>query len=518
MTSFILEHCADHLIRILVFVSIQHLIVSRLGTTAPAPDAPPNPLAGQVPPYPHAHSLDEPVATNILRVQEKTSNEPVKSPSMATRDRPRQRRGRATVEHGTAGISRIPTRARIIGTSATELGRQRARPTSGEASPGPWFRVRRACYWTLSLLVVIGILVYTTTHLSIPVEHQKVVDFVVQATFSLSSAYAAVHCCVSQVAQWLPTTNTNPTNSSRAELGQGLDDTYTSLSEALAASNLLYEAPTLVSQKRGQAMKFKIPEESLILEPLQRFLDQSVHMDVDLLHLLLRMGQLSTLALRQTNQTRDVVEDIQRVQYWVAIEQLHILLLGKAVQEDLLSDRLQQHIELLSKATVELYEDASKVLQKFVKLSNTAQAIREACEEDRRRLLRTKGRTAGQRDWLVRALILFLPLNEPEDLAQISRNVDLAADIHTWSQDIVTLLEHMTTKLLHTKVHLNLLMKIIQKHRKIRWTSENKHHELEQFRAQVAEGSRLLQASAIARLQLQQADTTEGRRRGRLEG
>ncbi|KAI4131950.1 MAG: hypothetical protein LQ341_006320, partial [Variospora aurantia] len=484
---------ARHLCRIRVFVSIQHLIVSRLGMMAPAPDAPPNPLAGQVPPYPHAHSLDQPVATDILRVQEQTSNKPVESPSMATRGRLRQRRGRATVEHVTAGISRTPTRACITGTSATELGQQRRRPTSGEASPGSWFRVKQVCYWILSLLVVIGMLVYTTTQLSIPVGRQKVVDFVVQATFSLSSAYAAVHSCVSQAAQWLPTTNTDPTNSSRVELGQGLDDTYTSLSEALAASSLLYEAPTLVSQKRGQAMKFKVPEESLILEPLERFLDQSVHADGDLLDLILRMGQLSTLALRQNNQTRDVVKDIQRVQYW-------------------------QHIELLSKATVELDEDASKVLQKFVKLSNTAQAIREACEEDRRRLLRTKGRTAGQRDWLVRALINFLPLNEPEDLAQISRNVDLAADIHTWSQDVVTLLEHMTTKLQHTRVHLNLLMKNIQKHRKIRWTSENKHHELEEFRAQVAEGSKLLQASAIARLQLQQADSTEGRRRGRLEG
>ncbi|KAL8650382.1 MAG: hypothetical protein Q9210_003855 [Variospora velana] len=479
------------------------------GVTAPAPDAPPNPLAGQVKTYPHARSLDEPIATDILRVEEQTSNEP---------GRRRQRRGRATVEHGTAGIARTPTRARITGTSETELGPQRARPTSGEASPGPWPRVRRVCCWILSLLVVIGILVYTTTQLSIPVGRQKVVDFVVQATFSLSSAYAAVHSRVSQVAQWLPTTNTDPTNSSRAELGQGLDDTYTSLSEALAASNLLYEAPTLVSQKRGQAMKFKVPKESLILEPLQRFLDQSVHVDGDLLDLILRMGQLSTLALRQNNQTRDVVEDIQRVQYWVAIGQLHIPLLGKAAQEDLLSGRLQQHIELLSNATVELDEDASKVLQKFVKLSNTAQAIREACEEDKRRLLRTKGEAAGQRDWLVRALINFLPLNEPEDLAQISRNVDLAADIHTWSQDVVTLLEHMTTKLQHTRVHLNLLMKIIQKHRKIRWTSENKHRELEEFRAQVAEGITLLQASAIAWLQLQQADTTEGRRRARLEG
>ncbi|KAI4285729.1 MAG: hypothetical protein L6R35_004591, partial [Caloplaca aegaea] len=299
----------------------------------------------------------------------------------------------------------------------------------------------------------------------------------------------------------------------------GLDNTYTSLSEALAVSNLLYEAPTLVSQKRGQVMKFKIPEESLILEPLQRFLDQSVHVDGDLLELILRMGQLSTLALRQNNQTRDVVEDIQRVKYWVAIEQLHILLLGKAVQENLLSDRLQQHIELLSKTTVELDEDASKVLQKFVKLSNTAQAIREACEEDRRRCLKTKGKAAGQRNWLVRALMIkFLPLSEPEDLAQISRNVDLAADIHTWSQNVVTLLEHMTTKIQHTRVHLNLLMKIIQKHGKIKWTSENKHCELEDFRVQVAEGIKLLQASALARLQLQQADSTEGRRRGRLEG
>ncbi|KAL8973994.1 MAG: hypothetical protein Q9197_001767 [Variospora fuerteventurae] len=487
MTRSILERCADHLIRIHVFVSIQHLIVSRLGTTAPAPDAPPNPLAGQVPPYPQPHSLDEPVATDILRVQEKTSNEPVKSPSMATRAEAWTSDSRAWHRGNTQDPNQSPYH-RDLGNGAwsaeskTDVGRGFARSM---------------------VSIVIGILVYTTTQPSIPVGHQKVVDFVVQATFSLSSAYAAVHSCVSQVAQWLPTTNTDRTNSSRAELGQGLDDTYTSLSEALAASNLLYEAPTLVSQKRGQAMKFKIPEESLILEPLQRFLDQSVHADVDLLDLILRMGQLSTLALRQTNQTRDVVEDIQRVQYWVAIEQLHILLLGKAVQEDLLSNRLQQHIELLSKATVELHEDASKVLQKFVKLSNTAQAIREACEEDRRRLLRTKGRSAGQGDWLVRALINFLPLNEPEDLAQISRNVDLAADMHTWSQDVVTLLEHMTTKLLLTKVHLNLLMKIIQKHRKIRWTSENKHNELEEFRAQVAEGSKLLQASAIARLQLQ---------------
>lgn len=348
------------------------------------------------------------------------------------------------------------------------------------------------------MVAAIGLLAFICTSRFPLISSQAIVHFIAQATAYTSSVYAGLHYAMRQVDQNLAAMFYAPCNSTRVELGHGLNNVYFSLSQILATSNSLYKVPGLVSKRRTEAMKFEVPKDSLISDPLQLFLQQSLHVDEHLLAVVLKAGQLSTLALRQQQWTENVVEAIQLTEYWYG-GVFGIALLGKRTQEELLYRRLKEHVELLSNATTELDEVTRKVLGEFVKLTHTTEDIYQACVDDKQRLLRIKAETASERNWLVRAAIGCLPLDKPEGLARISKNVALAGGINEWALEVVKWLEQMTTGLRYALEYLGALMQIIRKHNTIRWSAENKNYELEKFLGQVNVGVMLLKYNNDAR-------------------
>lgn len=101
-----------------------------------------------------------------------------------------------------------------------------------------------------------------------------------------------------------------PRNSSREDMGNGLGDSYTSLSQALAASNSLFKTPELLGHQRSQAMRFNVSDDWLTAEYLTLFLHQTLHLDEDLLNLIIHMGQLANLAVRQQVSTSATLNSI----------------------------------------------------------------------------------------------------------------------------------------------------------------------------------------------------------------
>ncbi|KAL8703856.1 MAG: hypothetical protein Q9201_002971 [Fulgogasparrea decipioides] len=294
-----------------------------------------------------------------------------------------------------------------------------------------------------------------------------------------------------------------PRNSSRVEIGDGLDKTYLSLSQTMASCNSLFKTPGSVSQQRRQANNFGLSASSAMHEPLSRFLDQSVDIDEDVLRLILTTGQMATSALRQQEETDEVLRSIQYIRYWGIIEPLKIRFLGVSNQEKLLHQRLEHQIQLLSNETSELEQQTHEVLQRFLTLTSTTADIRKAAINDDQRFTTEKSFTASGMGLFSRAALIVLQLPEPVDLATLSKNVKLAQDIHQWSQDVVDGLQRAQTYLKAAKVHIAELMGKFKKRDMIKWSAENKEHELTEFLAQITEGLTLLETNTAAWGQLQ---------------
>ena len=306
-----------------------------------------------------------------------------------------------------------------------------------------------------------------------------------------------------QLYHYLPNMQTAPRYSARNELGVGLGQTHSNLSQALVATNSLYAAPRLISKRRDEAMRFEVPDGSLILEPLQRFLDQSLNMDEDLFLLIIDTGKLATLALRQQQQTSATVRSVQYADYWGAFEPIRTRFVGVSTQEAHIQRRLVNHLEYLNDKVTAVDYAAHKVLQQYLALTSITDEIRQVSLEDRKRLLKKKEETAAQRHWIMGLSVQMLGLPEPEDMAKISKNVELAEGIHGWSQNVVDWLQQATLHLKRAKVHINSLMKIIRQHGTVKWSPPEKDYELIEFLAQIAEGVTLLGNNTAAWKELQ---------------
>ena len=370
-------------------------------------------------------------------------------------------------------------------------------------SPKPG-RSRHGCICCLLVLIIAMtsiVLIFTCNNgIALP-RSQDDVCMVVRTTVNMTLIYAGFQLSVQYIGHKIATISYTTRNSSRVELGQGLNNTYFTFSQALATSNMLHEAPRLVGAKRREAMSFKVPQDSLILDPLVTFLDLSLHFDEDLLTVILQTGQLASSALRQQQWTRDVVEYVQRAEYW-DFEFLGISLFGTSTLEELLYKRLEEHVRILDNSTAELEEVTLQVRRTAQNLMATTRDIVEASINDMNRLLLIKGEFAGKRFWLVRALLESLPLNEPEDLAQISQNVILAANIHDWALKVTEWLEKLSDKLRNAKRHLIEPMKMLRRRDTVKWTKDNKSKELDAFLNDFMDGVMLLHENNIARMQL----------------
>ncbi|KAL8982263.1 MAG: hypothetical protein Q9205_003173 [Flavoplaca limonia] len=397
---------------------------------------------------------------------------------------------------------------RVLRSTNRESRRTRTPKTTTTADPHAQYPLRRRRWFRVSIFVVIcsilvALVAWGLNDESSAVILQHITDVMSQAGVQMVTAYLAVHGAVEHRAQQLAANLFAPRNSSRQEIGTGLDETYTSISQVLAGSNELYYTPGLVSRKRREAMKFRVSEDSPILEPLQRFLNLSSPLDEDLLIVILDTLDVAKLALKEQKHTDKTMRSLRSISHWNLLERAGICLLGTSTQERILYHRLVQHIQTLSNAVTHLDEKVRRLLQAFIMLEHVTKDISEASVEEQQRLLLMKQKAAAQFDWLLRAAIQLLALPEPRAIAEISKNIESARDIHEWSRHVVRWLEHMTTQLRYAKLYINRLMEILRKNNTVKWSIDEQQHELEELRAQWANGIEVLRNNTNARLQLQ---------------
>ncbi|KAL8899390.1 MAG: hypothetical protein Q9192_001585 [Flavoplaca navasiana] len=397
---------------------------------------------------------------------------------------------------------------RLLRSTDRESRLTRTPETTTAADPHTRYPLRRRRWFRVSIVIVIcSILValaaWGLNDESSAVILQHITDGMSQAGVQIVTAYLAVHIAVEHGAQKWAANSFAPRNSSRQEIGVGLDEMYTSLAQVLAGSNALYDTPGLVSQKRREAMKFKVSKDSPILEPLERFLNLSSPLDEDLLIVILDTLDVAKLALKEQKHTDKTMRSLRAISRWNWLERVGICLLGTSTQERILYHRLVQHIQILSNAVTHLDEKVRRLLQAFIMLEHVTKDISEASVEEQQRLLLMKQKAAAQFDWLLRAAIQLLALPEPRVMAAISKNIESARDIHEWSRHVVRWLEHMTTQLRYAKLYINRLMEILRKNNTVKWSIDEQEHELEELRAQWANGIEVLRNNTDARLQLQ---------------
>ena len=310
------------------------------------------------------------------------------------------------------------------------------------------------------------------------------------------STYLSVLSRLEQFYLILPSRVVAPRQSSRLEIGFKLGQTYDSLSQAVAVSNSLFPVPNLVSKMRADATGFRVEEGSTVLEPLQQFMSQSRTADRDVYRLMLNMGQLGTLALREWDRTNALLEYIEFADYWFTFGPLRLV--GLSGLEARLQERLKQHVEALLEKVVGLDRLAREVLAQYDRLSFTTGEIREACAQDQKRLIGEKGDEASQLHWLFRVSIHLLHLPEPEKLAAKSRNIAIAQSIDGWAKGIADCLRHLILETTQAHVNVNALLQILNHHGAITWTTKGRNSELVEFLAQMAEGVMLLDTNTLA--------------------
>ncbi|KAI4285983.1 MAG: hypothetical protein L6R35_004526 [Caloplaca aegaea] len=348
--------------------------------------------------------------------------------------------------------------------------------------------VRYILLAVLPIVFVVGLLFLSTTDRFGSTMTYELAALVSRVGGCSVSIYAATLSAVQLKFQRVTSALLASRNSSRVELGTALDGAYKSFSQAVAESNSLHKVPGIISQKRAEAMRLRVSEDSLVWEPLRIFLHQSLHIDESLLRLRLLTSDTGKLALRQHGYTVEVVTSIQLVHYWGPFESVSISLLGIGTQERLLYQRLVDHVQVLLAAVVELDSVARKVYLEFVDLSSTAKDISNATVEDRQRLLLEKQKVAGPKDWVLRAAIHLFAFPEPEDMARISNDVKQAQDIYTWSQEVVEVIERMMEHIRYAKVDISRLMELLKKFSTIKWTPEDKDWELREFLTLMVDG------------------------------
>ena len=378
-------------------------------------------------------------------------------------------------------------------------------PTRG----APRARQARKTYcWAI---LIFGLIVTTLTlscatgYKSSSVDLQKLYGSIFGAGVGVMSVCLGAYHSTQQVIWRLPIMGPAPRNSSGEVLGAGLGDIYSNLSQALAAGNSLYPMPSLISKKRIQATRFRLPGWSLTIKPLGLFLQQTVHIDESLLVLMLSLGKTAGTALRQQELTGDTLRSIQGVEYMRIFQPLRKILFGTSAQESQLQTRLAHHLYFLNETITDSDQGLHKVLGEFMALATTAETIRDSTIQDRERYLRMKEETASQRFWAFRASIYILGFPEPENLAKISQNIELADDIYEWAQDIVNVLHRATVHLQCAKTIVGSLIGTLHEFGTVTWDVADKDHKIQEFLALISEGQQLLTYNREAWYQLNYA-------------
>ena len=409
-----------------------------------------------------------------------------------------------------------PTAAATAEPTTPEAPRARHSPTAAAtARPttrgAPRARQARKTYcWAIlyfggifGLIVTALTLSYATGYKSSSVDLQKLYGSIFRAGVGVMSIPLGAYHATQQLIWRLPIMGPAPRHSSGEVLGAGLGDIYFDLSQALAAGNSLYPVPSLISQKRRLATRFRLPEGSLTVEPLSLFLEQSLHIDEALISLMLILGQTASTALRQQQLTGDTLRSIQSVEYFGTFQAFRIRLVGTSTQEAQLQTRLEEHLYRMNETIIDCDQALREVLRQFIVLASTTEIIRHSTIQDRERLLWIKEETASQWFWVVRTSTYMLGLSEPEDLAKISRNIELAHSIYEWAQDIVDVLQRATLHLQCAKTIVGSLMKTLNAFGTVTWDVADKDHKIQEFLDLIWEGQQLLTDNRAAFVKLQ---------------
>ena len=310
------------------------------------------------------------------------------------------------------------------------------------------------------------------------------------------SLYASALTLVGMVQSYLFADPTGPRRSARRAIGSRLDETYTSLSQAVAATSQLYTIPFVIGEKRRQAMGFHLPEGSLLMESLQLFLNQTLDLDEEILALMLSGARLGNLALREQEMTEAAIHSVSSGWYWRKFASIQLS--KPSAQEARLKARLQQHISRLLDEVASTEKVASHVLRRFSLVADTGEQIRDTAVQDKTRLLHRKGAVASQHLWVFRVGLNVLQWNEPEDLAEISANLETAHDIHQWAVEVLPWLQKVLLHTKNAKVQIGSLSAMLTQGLTITWSSEDQRHELVEFLNSFAEGVLMLSENVKA--------------------
>ena len=158
----------------------------------------------------------------------------------------------------------------------------------------------------------------------------------------------------------------------------------------------MFKAPEIVSQRRAQASRFELPEGSLITAPLDAFLTQSLSADEDLLNMMLKIGQVGSVAVAQQRSTNETLRSIQHDQYWGTFEPFGIRLIGLSTEETRLNRRLHESIRVIDDALIDADQVISENLRKYTMLTSMTEDIRRASLDDQQQWLTVKGNAISQ--------------------------------------------------------------------------------------------------------------------------
>ena len=259
-------------------------------------------------------------------------------------------------------------------------------------------------------------------------------------------------------------------------------------------------------------MEFDVSAGSPMLEPLRRFLNLSSPLDEDLLIVIMDTSDLAKLALKGQDRTDNTIRSLRSISHWNLFESMGICLLGTSSQERVLYVRLVEHTQTLIDAIVPVDRKIRRLLEEYLILKDTTRDISNAAVEDRQLLLPKKQEAAAKFSWLLRLAIQALALPEPQAVARISKNIEMAQGIHEWSHNVViwlehnvvVWLEHMSTEIRYAKLYTTRLMEILREQNSVKWSNDDQEHELNELRAQWADGLSVLQNNTAARQQLMQ--------------
>ncbi|KAL9002244.1 MAG: hypothetical protein Q9188_004816 [Gyalolechia gomerana] len=302
-------------------------------------------------------------------------------------------------------------------------------------------------------------------------------------------------CCINGADHWISTFSaTHRRRSSGKSLASGFAQTYMNLSQAVAASNILYKEPPSISQRRLdlREMAMRLPPDSAALKPINDFLHHSLGMDQALMDFIYGVARLGNLAMRKHSATSDTLASVRQSSPSDTLFSDYAYAIGwKNAQERSIQKQLKYNIDILQPAVNQVYRQSTQQLMDFSRLREMAADIRICIEDDRTRFGRDKADLMKLHHAAIRLLIKSLGTAEPGEVVYLTQALVFADEILSWAQETEGWLQKLVPYLANVKASVDALSDALhgQGHA-IRWapTEEAKVAALNEFLILVEEG------------------------------